>query len=82
MAWRSDVFQPCTTPHETGLISKLLKVLRSSSALKLRKPDLSKNYMTTTGATLKIILIINGELASCGNNQVEIPCVTDFPGVT
>ena len=38
--------------------------------------------MTTTGATLKIILITNGELASCGNNQVKIPWVTDFPGVT
>ena len=37
--------------------------------------------MTTTGATLKIILITNGELASCGNNQVEIPCVTDLRDV-
>lgn len=34
--------------------------------------------MAATGATLIIILIVNGELASCGN-QVEIPCVTDFP---
>ena len=39
------------------------------------------NYMTTTGTTLIIILIINGELAS-SDNQVEIPCVTVFPGVT
>jgi len=33
--------------------------------------------MAATVATLIIILIVNGELASCGN-QVEIPCVTDF----